>query len=391
MTTEQAPSSASDDSTRQPPTQAAGQQHDAANSAETAQSQPAQEASATGSGEPIEARALWLRAPRTPELRRETVPPPGPGEIRVRALASGVSQGSEMLVYRGEVSPELELDLPTLAGSFAFPIKYGYASVGRVESVGPDVPGFAPGDLVFVHHPHQSAYVVPAERAVRLLAGTNPEQGIFLANLETAINVVLDTPLHLGETVVIFGQGTVGLLLTQLLKRAGIARVLAVEPLSSRREAALQVGADGALAPDDAVVERVYTLTGSRGADVVIEVSGTATALQSAIDVVAEEGTVVAVSWYGTQPVTLDLGAHFHRGRVHLRASQVGRVAPELALRWNHARLMSLARDLLPHLQLDELISHRVPFARASEAYRLFEEHPEEVLQVLLTYDEETL
>src|ERR687893_3037502 len=109
----------------------------------------------------IEARALWLTAPRMAEFRRELVPPPGPGQLRVRAIASAPSHGTELLVYRGQVPADLPLDLPALAGSFAFPIKYGYASVGRVLDVGPGVAGFAPGDAVFLPHPPPEGYKIP--------------------------------------------------------------------------------------------------------------------------------------------------------------------------------------------------------------------------------------
>ena len=136
-----------------------------------------------------------------------------------------------MLVYRGEVPPDLPLDLPTLAGDFSFPIKHGYATVGRVAESGTAVERLSPGDLVFVHHPHQDTFTVPAAMPVRLPDGTDPAAGVFFANLETALNVVHDTPLHLGETALVFGQGVVGLLVTQLLKRAGAEQVLAVEPL----------------------------------------------------------------------------------------------------------------------------------------------------------------
>src|SRR5262249_27056408 len=123
-----------------------------------------------------------------------------------------------MLVYRGQVPDGLELDLPTLRGSFAFPIKYGYASVGRISAVGSEVHQHAPGDLIFVHHPHQSAYVVPAALPIRLPDGLTPEHGVFLANVETALNVVLDAAPRLGERVAVFGQGIVGLLISQLLR-----------------------------------------------------------------------------------------------------------------------------------------------------------------------------
>src|SRR3972149_335334 len=136
-----------------------------------------------------------------------------------RAVVSAISHGTEMLVYRGEVPADLALDLPTLRGGFGFPIKYGYASVGRVEQVGPGVRGFAPGDLVFTHHPHQTGYTVAVDLPTALPAGASPESGVFLANLETALNVLLDAPVMVGEVVVIFGQGVVGLLLTQLIRR----------------------------------------------------------------------------------------------------------------------------------------------------------------------------
>jgi len=341
----------------------------------------------------IAARALWLTAPRVAEFRRAVVPAPGAGEIRVRTIASALSQGTELLVYRGQVPPDLPLDLPTLGGSFAFPIKYGYAAVGRVVAVGAAVTDFAPGDVVFVHHPHQSAFVVPAHPPagpgpVRLPTGLDPLLAVFTANLETAINVLLDTPLRLGETALVFGQGTVGLLIAQLLRRAGAGRVVAVDPLAHRRDLARRLGVDEVLAPADDLPTQIRALTGGRGADVVIEASGAGTALQAAVDAVAEEGTVVVASWYGTKPVTLALGGQFHRGRVRLRSSQVGRLDPALTPRWDHARRLALAVALLPELRLAELISHRIPFGDAPAAYQLVDEHSDETVQVVLTYED---
>ena len=336
----------------------------------------------------LEARALWFSAPRAAEFRPERVWAPGPGEVRVRAIASALSQGTEMLVYRGEVPADLPLDLPTLAGSFSFPIKYGYATAGRVLDAGKDVEDLAAGDTVFVHHPHQDVFVVPAEAPVRLPDGLDPLLGLFVANLETAVNIVHDTPLQLGETALVFGQGVVGLLVTQLFKLAGAGRVLAVDTLIKRRELALDVGADDVFEPGEDLTARVLDATAGRGADVAVEVSGSGAALQAAIDAVAVEGTVVVASWYGTKPVALSLGEHFHRGRVRLRSSQVGRMNPALGPRWDHARRMETVLDLLPRLRLKELISHRFPFDRAPEAYRLMDERPGETAQVILTHEE---
>jgi 2-desacetyl-2-hydroxyethyl bacteriochlorophyllide A dehydrogenase len=334
---------------------------------------------------PLEARALWFTAPRTAELRPERVPPPGPGEVRIRTIASAISHGTEMLVYRGEVPADLPLDLPTLAGGFSFPIKYGYATVGHVLDAGAG--SLSPGDPVFVHHPHQDAFVVPAELPVRLPDGLDPTVGLFLANVETALNVVHDAPLRLGETALVFGQGVVGLLVTQLLKLAGVDRVLVVEPLRKRRELALEVGADEAFEPGEDLRGRVLASTAGRGADVAVEASSSAAALQAALDAVATEGTVVVASWYGTKPVALSLGGHFHRGRVRLRSSQVGRVSPEVSSRWDLARRTETVLGLLPRLRLKELVSHQIPFEEAPKGYRLVDENPDEVVQVVLIHE----
>jgi 2-desacetyl-2-hydroxyethyl bacteriochlorophyllide A dehydrogenase len=332
----------------------------------------------------LDARAVWFAAPRTAELRRERVPPPGPGEVRVRSVVSAISHGTEILVYRGEVPEGTALDLPTFAGDFSFPIKHGYATVGRVLDSGAG--HLSPGDLLFVHHPHQEVFTVAADLPVRLTNGTDPTTGVFFANLETALNVVHDTPLRLGETALVFGQGVVGLLITQLLKRAGASQVLIVDPIENRRKLALGVGADAAFEPGEDLRERILEATARRGADVAIEASSSGAALQAAVDAVAAEGAVVVASWYGTKPVTLSLGGHFHRGRVRVRSSQVGRINPELGARWDRDRRTAAVLDLLPRLRLKELISHRIPLEDAPRAYRLVDEDPGETVQVVLTH-----
>jgi len=336
----------------------------------------------------IKAQAVWFPQARHAELRTEDVPPPGPGHVRVQTVASALSHGTERLVYRGEVPTELPLDLPTLRGSFHFPLKYGYAAVGRVLDVGPDVTTHAPGDLVFVLHPHQTAFTVPAPMATRLPPTLDPLVGVFVANGETAINIVHDTPLHFGETAVVFGQGVVGLLVAQLGRLAGARRVFAVEPSAVRQALAQQVGVDAVFAPGDDLQEQVRAANDDRAPDIVIEVSGAPAALQAAINLVADDGTVVVASWYGTKPVSLQLGGHFHRGRVRLRSSQVGQLNPELGRRWDYARRVNTVLDLLPHLQLAPLITHRIAFADAPTAYELLDTHAAETGQIVLVYDQ---
>ena len=333
----------------------------------------------------MKARALWFSAPRTAKLLEESVPAPGSGEVRVETIASAVSAGTEMLVYRGEVPQHLHLDLPALRGSYAFPIKYGYAVAGRVFDTGPGVEHLSAGDPVFVHHPHQEVFVVPAQMPVRLPEGLDPLLSVFVANLETAINVVHDTPLRLGETALVLGAGVVGLLVARLLRLAGAGVVIVVDSLQRRLKLALAAGADYAFGTED-INERTMKITGGRGVDVVVEASGSGAALQAAIEAVAAEGTVVVASWYGTRPVALDLGGHFHRGRVRLRSSQVGRLNPELAPRWDRDRRTETVIGLLDRLDLGDLISHRLRFDRAAEAYPLLDERPGEAVQVVFTY-----
>lgn len=315
------------------------------------------------------------------------MPSPEPNEVTVQALASGISHGTEMLVYRGQVPEHLDLDLPTLRGSFRFPIKYGYASVGRVIEAGSDVVGLAEGDLVFVHHPHQDRYTVPAALAIPVPAGVPAEQAVLLANLETAVNAVLDAHPRLGDRVVVFGQGVVGLLAGLLFRRAGVELVATVDPFRVRRQVSADLGADLVLEPDQALIERVWRYTGGRGADLALEASGSGEALDTAIDCLGFQGTVVVCSWYGTKPVRLHLGDGFHRRRLRIVSSQVSSVDPSLAPRWSAERRRDLALRLLQQLPIDRLLTHRVPFQEAADAYRLVSEQPEDTIQVVLTYE----
>ncbi len=333
--------------------------------------------------------SVWFASPRTVELRASNTPAPGPGEVRIEALFSGISHGSEMMVYCGEAPSGLALDatFPTLQGRFSFPVKYGYASVGRVVDAGSGVSGLAEGDLVFAFNPHETCYTVPATVVIRLPREPDPRIGIFAANVETALNSLLDAAPRLGERVVVIGQGVVGLLITQLVRKAGASLIITSDLYEKRRQLSLSAGADVALDPSaESLAERVSALTGGVGADVVIEASGQPRALDDAIAAAAHEGRVVVVSWYGTKRAELNLGGDFHRKRLTLKSSQVSNLDPSLAPRWTILRRRELAVRYLGELLLDELISHMLPFDRAAEAYRLIDEQPGEVIQVALDY-----
>jgi len=337
---------------------------------------------------PRTATGAWFPAPFQVELRQEVLPELWPDDVRVRAIASAISHGTEMLVYRGQVPSMLDLDLPTLKGGFDFPIKYGYASVGRVVETGSSVESLRDGDLVFVHHPHQDEYVVPASMAVRLPSHVEEESALFVASLETALGLMHDAAPRLRERIVIFGQGVIGLLLTQLARHAGAGLIIVVDPIANRRQLARTLGADAAFSPDEAIVEAVRDLTDGVGADLVLEASGNGEALQQAIECAAFQSTVVVGSWYGTKPVTLCLGQSFHRGRVRLVSSQVSSIDPALQPRWNPARRLATVVSLLPILELSPLITHRIPFGSAAKAYDLVDRRPDDTIQVILVYED---
>lgn len=331
--------------------------------------------------------SIWFTSPREVELRSSTAKPPSEGELRIESLVSGISHGSEMMVYRGEVPSELTLDstLPTLRGTFSFPLKYGYASVGRIIDLGPSVEGFEAGDLVFAFNPHETCFTAPTDLVLKLPAGLDPRLGVFVANIETALNALLDAAPRLGDTVAVIGQGVVGLLITQLARRAGASLILASDLYENRRKLSESVGADLAIEPaTENLAERVASLTGGRGADIVFEASGQPRAIEDAVSVAAQEGRVVVVSWYGTRRAQLALGSDFHRKRLTVKSSQVSSIDPSLGPRWTIQRRRELAVRYASELSLADMISHVFPFARAAEAYRLIDQRPSDVLQVVL-------
>lgn len=333
--------------------------------------------------------SVWFDSPRSVELRETIAPLPGPGEVRVEALFSGISHGTELMVYRGEIPTGLALDsaLPTLQGGFSFPVKYGYASVGHVVDAGGGVDGFDESDLVFAFNPHETCYTVPASVLIKLPSGLDPKIAIFAANVETALNALLDAAPRLGERVVVIGQGVVGLLITQLVRKAGASLLVTSDLYENRRKLSLLGGADLSVDPSaESLSECVSGLTAGTGADVVIEASGQPRALDDAMTVAAQEGRVVVVSWYGTKRAELALGSDFHRKRLTLKSSQVSNLDPSLAPRWNISRRRELAVKYLGELLLDDLISQVVPFDRAAEAYRLIDKQPGDVMQVVLDY-----
>jgi 2-desacetyl-2-hydroxyethyl bacteriochlorophyllide A dehydrogenase len=325
--------------------------------------------------------AVRFVAPGRVELEEVEVREPAGGELLVRAEYSGISGGTEMLAYRGEVDRELPLDeaLGALGGKFAYPFSYGYSVVGRVESSRATLPE---GTRVFAFHPHQDLFVV-GERDVIPLDGEDPRRATLLPLVETALQVALDAGPRFGKVVAVLGLGCVGALTGALLGRAG-TRVIGSEPRPQRRRAAGRLGVE-AVAPEQ-LAERLEELTHGEGVPLVIEASGRPEALADGLRLLAHEGTALVCSWYGTKPVPLPLGAEFHRRRLVIRSTQVSTIPSNLAARWDRRRRRDVARSLLSELRLDSLATHEFPFERAPDAYAAVAGGSPELIHAALRY-----
>jgi 2-desacetyl-2-hydroxyethyl bacteriochlorophyllide A dehydrogenase len=332
-------------------------------------------------------------APRQAAVRNEPIPTPAAGELLVRTICSGISAGTELNVYRG-VAPQWRRRQDRSSHLFVadepeweYPLVYGYANVGIVVATGSEVQEPLIGETVFSFRPHRAWNVVGAEEVIRLPPLADVRRGVFLANLTTALNGVLDAHPNLGDVVVVSGLGIVGLLVTRLVRRAGAGLVIGVDQLALRRDRALDAGADIVLEPANGVPEAVLELTGGRGADIVIDASGAAPALGDAIRSVGLDGLVVAVSWYGGTFESLELGAEFHHNRVRIRSSQVENVSPELGRLWSAERRNALSLKLLQELPLERYITHEFAPADAPEAYTRLDRRDPDVLQCVFTFE----
>lgn len=333
----------------------------------------------------MRARALMHVAKRRVECAEVALREPGPGEVAVRSVCSAISAGTEGMIFAGAFPPDAVLDtgIAQLSGRFAYPFPYGYALVGGVEAIGPDVdPGWA-GATVFAFHPHQDRIVVPAACCERVPAEVPAEAALYLPQVETALGLVMDAAPMVGERAIVLGLGVVGLLTARLLSEFPLARLVAAETLAWRREQAQQCGIAETLDPSAAAArERIAALD----ADLALELSGDMAALNLAIEAVGFDGRVVVGSWYGTRVSPLDLGSRFHRNRVRLVASQVSRLAPALTGRWDKARRMALAWATLKRLAPQRLTARCFALEECQAAFETLTARPEGVMQIVLRY-----
>ncbi len=291
-----------------------------------------------------DAHAFWLRSPGRGEIRPVVLPEPGSGDVMVRTLRSGVSRGTETLVFRGGV-PESQyaaMRAPFQEGDFPGPVKYGYLNVGAVEHGPPELRG----RTVFCLYPHQTAYVVPAGAVTPVPDGVPPSRAVLAGTVETAVNALWDAAPLVGDRVAVVGAGMVGCCVARLLARFPAVEVTLVDIDATRAGVAAALGARFAL-PEDA----------PGGCDLAVHTSATAAGLQRSLDLLAPEGTVLELSWYGDEEVRLALGGAFHSGRLRIRASQVGTVSPARSARRTTADRLRLALDLLRDPAFDALVT----------------------------------
>ncbi|MGI9424691.1 MAG: zinc-dependent alcohol dehydrogenase [Hyphomicrobiaceae bacterium] len=288
-------------------------------------------------------------------MKLETLLPVSDGHARVQTLFTGISRGTERLVSQGAV-PESEwpvMRAPYQDGDFPFPVKYGYSAAGRVVE-GPEK---MLGQSVFCLYPHQEQFVVPLDALIQIPAAVPLRRATLAANMETALNAVWDAAALPGAKVAVVGAGIVGLLTARLVARLPAASVTVIDINRDRLAVAEDFGCTFAL-PGDQPTD----------CDVVFHTSASAAGLQTAIACAGLEGTVVEMSWYGTKPVTVDLGGRVHSKRLRIVASQVGRVAPAMRPRWTHRRRLKAALELLADPVLDHLVRDEIAFDEAPES-----------------------
>jgi len=338
-------------------------------------------------------RSLFFVSPQRVEIREEQLPAPAAGQVLVQTIASSISSGTEMLIYRGQVTNEKELAESNLSvkNPFQYPFKYGYSCIGQVVSLGTGVPSEWAEKRVFSFNPHESHFLAGLEELIPIPDSMSVERSLFIPNMETAVNFLLDSQPVIGEQVAVFGTGVVGLLTISVLAQFPLQTLAGIDRLEQRRALALEAGAHRVFPPEDITGELSTSILhslekGEDGFDLVFELSGSPYALNQAIAVTGFAGRIVIGSWYAGKTAKLELGGRFHRSRIRLLSSQVSTLTPGLAGRWNRSRRMFVALQQLSIIKPEKWITHRMRFDDAQAAYSILDKSPEEALQVVLFY-----
>lgn len=322
-------------------------------------------------------------------------------EVRVRTLYSGISAGTEMTAYRGsnpylskQWDPKNRLFRPSDAPSQSYPLLgWGYEEVGEVIEVSSDVTTLKAGDIVYGTWGHRTQHILQEDYANQRIKpdGLDPILAIYSHLGPIALNGVLDANIHIGETVVVFGLGVVGQVIAQLAKLSG-ARVFGVDLIENRLKLARDLGAIeyGFDPGEGSAAEKIKEITNGRGADVSIEASGSAKALNEAVRATAYSARVVALGFFQGEAQGLFLGEEFHHNRINLVCSQISNVDPALSFRWDRIRLIHTIMDLQAQgrLNLRPVITHVIPFKQAAQGFQILDETPEQALQIVLDFSQ---
>jgi 2-desacetyl-2-hydroxyethyl bacteriochlorophyllide A dehydrogenase len=341
-------------------------------------------------------KQIVFTAPREVGFLEYEDPPLQRGEVRIATLFSGLSAGTELTAYRGtnvylakRWDPDRRLFVPAAKGetSRTYPLSFGYEDVGSVVEVGEGVDDVAEGDVIYGAWAHKTTEVMRADQAreQRFPAELDPLLGIFMGIAPTALNAILDADIHVGETVAVFGEGTVGQIITQLARLNG-ATVIAVDLMENRLELAQSLGAHRTVNPRETpVAEEIKRITDGRGADVVVEATGAPAALHEAIRACVYSAKVIAVGFHQGGAADLRLGDEFHHNRVNLVSSQIYGVNPRLSYRWDLARLREAIIELLlsERLELHPLVTHVVAFEDAARGVDIADRKLDDVVQVV--------
>lgn len=337
--------------------------------------------------------SLYFKEPLVMELREQPVPEPASDQVLVATRLSAISAGTEMLVFKGLFPEHMAVDatIASLSGRFHYPLAYGYNCVGEIVAAGTRVdPGWI-GRQVFAFHPHESHFTASPEDLLSIPPGVSLEDAVFLAGMETAVNLVMDGRPLIGEHVMVFGLGTIGLLTLALLARYPLARLSGVDRLALRRKTALALGTDRVFdgTEQDGEVALATTLAESPidgKADLIFELTGNPEVLNSVLSWSGFDTRIVIGSWYGGKTAAIDLGGRFHRDRVRITSSQVSTIAPYLAGRWSRARRLQTAWKMVQAIRPSAFITHRFDISRAQSAYDLLAGASPDVLQAILVY-----
>lgn len=336
--------------------------------------------------------------PNTADVHPLDEPALEPGQVRVRTIYSGISAGTELTAYRGSnpyLTKQWDESLRMFVegdASFEYPVEgWGYEEVGTVEEVADGVEGVVVGDVIFGTWGHKSSARLSADYASKRIMppGADPIIGIYAHIGAIALNAVLDAGIHIGETVAVFGQGVPGQIVAQLARLNG-AEVITVDAIDSRLELSQLLGAAHVLnVTHGDVAKKIKALTGGRGADVSIEISGVYAALQEAIKATAYNSKVICSGFFQGGGTALVLGEEFHHNRINVVCSQISGVNPALSHRWDELRLQRTVIELAAagRLDLPSLVSHRIPVEQAPEAFELIDTRPAETVQVVLTFE----